>query len=59
MNRGASYDTDVPSSDDHDDVLDTLVNLGVSEDTLDCVQSDPSLPLSITNPSAHILVGFR
>ena len=40
FNMGASPDTDDPSDTDHEDILDTLVNLGVSEDTLECVQSD-------------------
>ena len=40
VNMGASHDADVPSDDDHEDILSTLVNLGVSEDTLDSVQSD-------------------
>ena len=37
---GASHDVDNPLDDDREDVLNTLVNLGVSKDTLECVQSD-------------------
>ena len=40
VNMGASHNADVPSDDDYEGILSTLVNLGVSEDTLDCVQSD-------------------